>query len=303
MADFVKAYCSRSKKYYGLMIENSKVVDFYDIETNKAKSLGSTVDIPSVQSAPNLRPCFKCGSRSIAFCNCAREINECVPDAGYRFQCLYCSDLRLFSKDEGAEEVKEDMIGQTVKLAQGQEVVISAVGSKGLEQILVGVGWDVSLSSENMDVDSSVVIIDQAKKQSELVYYGHLKSASGCVVHRGDNLYGGKGVNTVGNDSENIDVFLRMVPDSVDQLWFVLNIYNCDSRHQTLDDVRNMYIRLTDAKTKKVLVEYNMDKSMAGKTAIIIGKAYRVENSWRFKALGEGITVSNVQSIVAFCKD
>lgn len=308
MAEFVKSYCSKCNQYYGLKIEPAskgqmQIVDFYSIPTNEAKMLSSTVDVPNLESAGNLRACYKCGSRKASGCSCAQDINECSAGMGYRFQCLYCKELRLFSKNEGAEQVDASMVGKTIELEQGQQVVISAAGAGALEQILVGVGWDVSTGSHNMDVDSSVIIKSSQSVQHELIYYGNLNSTSGCVIHRGDNLIGGKGANTVGNDSENIDIFLRKVPNYMDQLWFVLNIYQCDSRNQSLKDVRNMYIRLTDGKSKKVLLEFKVDQGMAGKTGIIIGKVFRSGSNWVFKALQNGIHVSDVQSIISYCHD
>ena len=307
MAEFIKAYCEKSKQYFGLRVEavggNQQVTDFYSIETDKAKTLGSTVDVPGLRVAANLRACFMCGNRGVGACECAKAKFGCQSGMGYRFQCLYCRQLRLFAKDEGAEEVSANMVGRTVVLEQGQEVVISAVGSGGLEQILVGVGWDVAKSGFDMDLDSSVLVKNSVTGTAELIYFGNKLHSSGCVSHRGDNIVGGKGVNTEGNDSENIDVYLRKVPADRDELWFVLNIYKCDERNQTLGDVRNMYITLKNGKTGQKLAAYTVNQGMRNKTAIVIGKAYKAGGSWRFKAIGDGIRISNVGQIRAYCHD
>lgn len=303
---FIKAYCSKSKRYFGLRIEdmNGKLgcTDFYDMKEEDAKKLASSVDVPNLESALNLQPCFRCKSRRVAQCSCAKKVYPCDRLNDYRFQCLYCSELRIFSTADGSELEDASLIGKTVRLAQGQEVVISPAGSGALEHILVGVGWDIAKQGPSMDVDSSVLMKNRGQT-SDLIYFGHLKHPSGCVVHMGDNLVGGAGDGLQNGDSENIHVYLRSVPDNCDQLYFVLNIYSADSRGQTLRDVRNMYIRLSDHKTGRALVEYHVEQGMENKTGMIIGKAYRSGGNWKFKAIGRGVAIDNVQNFERFCTD
>lgn len=303
--EFIKAYCKKSGQYYGLRVEgngkSAQVVDFYDIDESKAKELASTIDVPNLQSADNLRVCSGCGARNIAGCSCAKQVMDCRPAQGYRFQCLYCKELHIFSTAEGAETVDAGRAGQKVRLAQGQEVEISADGSAALEHILVGVGWDIAAAgSKNMDIDSSVFVKAKGTRESELIYFGNKLHPSGCVVHMGDNLVGGK-YSDVTDDSENINVYLSKVPANRDEIYFVLNIYSCDSRKQTFKDVRNMYIRLTDAKSRRVLAEYVVDQGMGTQTGMVIGKAYRKGGKWIFQAIGKGVRVSSVRELEAHC--
>lgn len=303
---FIKAYCARSKRYYGLKIEEvdgvQKVTDCYDISPEDAKRLASNIDVPGLQSAPNLRECAGCHTRSVAGCSCAKSRWDCRPGTGYHFQCLYCSELHIFSVDEGAEVVDEANIGKKITLAQGQEVEISAAGAAALEHILVGVGWDIALQGSSMDVDSSVFVLGPGSA-GELIYFGNLKHSSGCVIHRGDNLVGGKKAGNEGDDSENIDVFLRKVPDSYDRLYFVLNIYSSSSRGQSFRDVRNLYIRLTNAKNGQELASYKVSQEMMDKTGLIIAKAYRQGGKWFFKAIGRPVDVTSVDAMRAYCID
>ncbi len=302
---FIKAYCAKSAQYYGLRVEEDgsamQVTDFYDIKEGEAKELSSTVNVPGLQSAPNLRACAQCGSRKAAGCGCAQRIYGCEAGQGYRFGCLYCSELHIFSVEEGAESVDANRVGRKVRLAQGQEVEISAAGSGALEHILVGVGWDIASQGKNMDIDSSVFVKSGKTADSELIYFGNKKHPSGCVVHMGDNLVGGK-YSEVTDDSENINVYLSKVPADRDEIYFVLNIYSCDTRRQTFKDVRNMYIRLTNAKNRQVLAEYVIDQGMGGQTGMIIGRAYRKGGRWMFQAIGKGVRVSSVHELEAYCR-
>ena len=305
---FVKAYCEKAKQYYGLKLEDTdgtmRVTDFYDIESATARTLASTADVPDLETAGNLRPCAGCHTRLVASCSCPKEKYSCQPGQGYHFQCLYCKDLHVFSREEGAEDFDAGHVGKRIRLAQGQEVEISAVGAAALEHILVGVGWDIAISGSSMDVDSSVVVKSTSTGASDLVYFGELRHSSGCVVHLGDNLVGGKlEKNEEAVDSENINIYLKKVPEAYDQLYFILNIYACKERHQDFSQVRNLYIRLTNAKTSQLLVEYKVEKNMMHDTGLIIGKTYRKGDRWFFKAIGQSVRVGTVQELAGRCRD
>lgn len=307
---FIKAYCQKVEQFYGLKVEEvdgvPRVTDFYDIDSMTAKSLASTADVPELETSPTLRPCSGagCHSRRVAGCTCAEEQGRCRHDQGYRFQCLYCKKLHIFSQAEGAEVFDASRVGSKVRLAQGQEVEISAAGPSALEHILVGVGWDISTDGGDMDVDASVFVCSSEENESELVYFGCLEHSSGCVVHLGDNLVGGKNVrNEDAVDSENINVYLNRVPEQCNQLFFVVNIFACESRGQDFSSVHNLYIRLSNAKTQQVLVEYTVDQNMQNKTGLVIGKAYRKNGRWMFKAIGQAVNVSKVEELREYCRD
>ena len=305
-AQFIKAMCTKTGRYFGLRIEEEggikRCTDFYDVSPEQAKALASTVDVPNLETAGSLRACFRCGSRKVGGCRCAKQAFACDGLHDYRFPCLYCSGLRIFSAAEGSELTDDSRVGQVIRLAQGQEVVISPAGAGALEHILVGVGWDEASGSRSMDVDSSVLVMN-GRGSHELVYFGKLEHPSGAVVHKGDNLYGGVGRGLNNGDSENIHVYLRKVPSDRDRLYFVLNIFNAHEKHQTMRDVRNLYIRLTDYATGRVLVEYHVEQGMERMNGMIIGKAYRDGASWKFKAIGRGVDVASVHQFDRFCTE
>lgn len=305
MADkFVKAYCPKSREYYGMKVEEIssqlQVTDFYDIREETAKLLASNVDVSGLETAANLRTCPFCHSRKVAGCGCLAGRISCKPDQGYRYQCIFCKELRVFASGEGAEV--SGRVGEKVVLTQGQEVLISAAGSGSLEHIRVGVGWDISLEGRNMDLDASILVKNSKDGKGELVYYGNKTHPSGCVVHLGDNITGGKFEgNEDATDSENIDVYLRKVPAACDRLYFILNIYDCSARSQTFENVRNMYIRLTNGKTGQVLVEYTANNISSRDTGIIIGVASRRDDNWIFKASGQTYRIATVRDLCEYC--
>ena len=128
-----------------------------------------------------------------------------------------------------------------------------------------------------------------------------IRHPSGCVIHHGDNLTGRGGIQD--GDDENISVYLDKVPADRDKLVFVLNIYDCDERRQTLDKVKNLYIKLYDPDSKKTLIQYRVDGNTGRDTAMVIGMAYKKNGAWSFKAIGRSLRVSSVQTLASRCAE
>lgn len=304
MPEFVKAYCSKSRQYFLFKVESvggrMAATDFTPTTEDKGKLVGSTVDVPGLEVAPNLRPCYKCGNRKAAHCSCYRRSHECAAGQGYRYQCAMCDQLRIFTRDEGSETTEPIAPGTKVMVDQNYEIFISAAGTAALEEIRVGVGWDVSLGGPNMDVDSSVLLKSSQTGETELVYFANEDDEACSIHHEGDNLYGG--VEDGHEDSENINVYLRKVPDKYDQLYFILNIYDCDERDQDFSKVRNLYIRLTNAKNGQVLAEYNTRQTHFGRdTGLIIAKVHRRGDRWYFAKISKSMRVSDVDELAEKC--
>lgn len=235
---------------------------------------------------------YRCGSCGGFVCYDGRSASNVA--------CPLCGAVGNVKASSGGELVtsattsRARRTGGTTQLSQGQEVKIEFADDRPLTEIKVGVGWDPLRGSVNMDLDSSVIVAGASGY--ETVYYGHLEHESGCVVHHGDNLTGEGGGNA---DDENITVRLNKVPATRDKLYFVLNIYNCADRHQTMSDVQNMYIKLYDPVTKQPLIEYRVDSQMRNATALVIGVAYRAGGDWLFKAIGEPSNAVSVSALAS----
>ncbi len=284
----LKSYCEISKKYYGIVVKKFgaewKIVDFIPVNTESGKLMASPSDVRQDKylSNANLLPCSTGGSR--VACSCALKSGKCSPSMGYNFQCLYCSNLKIdYAKPRS---VSGHRAGEIIQLDQGQVIKIE-FDDRALTNIKVGVGWDPAYGGNNMDVDSSVIVT--GNDGYETVYFGKLTHPSGCVVHHGDNLTGdGQG------DDENITVKLDNVPANRDRLIFVINIYNCYSRKQTLASIKNMYITLSDIDSGETLCQYRVKQDMLNDTAIVIGMAFRDGGGWAFKAVGSGRCVGSI---------
>lgn len=184
----------------------------------------------------------------------------------------------------------------SVKLTKGQGVNLKK-DAPNLKRVLIGLGWDPVksiFSTSNMDIDASVICIDGNGRKESVVYYGDLTHRSGAIKHYGDNLTGdGDG------DDEQIEIQLDKVPANIARLSVIINIYSAYSRHQNFGKVKNCFVHASDLDSGKELVRYDVDGNFDGKTGIFVADIYRHNGEWKFKAIGEGVKVANIQEMVA----
>ena len=154
----------------------------------------------------------------------------------------------------------------------------------GLKRLIVGLGWDaLEKKGYAIDCDASAMMLDSTGKLAELIYFGNKKSKNGSVGYSGDNLTGeGEG------DDETIIVDIAKIPENVDKLIFLVNIYDCKNRKQEFGMIQNSYIRILNGDNKVELAKYSLIDNYAGKTALITGEIYRHNGEWKFNAIGQG---------------
>lgn len=184
-----------------------------------------------------------------------------------------------------------------ITLTKGQGVNLKK-DAPNLNRVLIGLGWDPiksigRLFSADMDIDASVICIDENNRKEDVVYYGKLKHPSGAIKHYGDNLTGdGDG------DDEQIEIVLDRMPRKISKLSIIINIYSAYSRSQHFGKVKNCFVHAIDLDTGKELVRYNVDGNFDEKTGIFVADIYRHNDEWKFKAVGEGVRVSNIDEMV-----
>ena len=174
-----------------------------------------------------------------------------------------------------------------ISLAKGGRVNLSKE-APGLSKMVVGLGWDANATDTGaaFDLDASVFMVDASGKvpnDESFVFYNNLKSPCGAVEHTGDNKTGeGDG------DDEQIKIDLSKVPETIQELIFVVTIDQADTRNQNFGQVSNSYIRMVDEGTNNEVLKYELDEDYSAETAIEFGKLYRKDGSWRFQAVGAG---------------
>ena len=188
----------------------------------------------------------------------------------------------------------------SVSLQKGQKVSLTKEGQEGLNQVIVGLGWDEAQANKGgllgglfgskpqaIDCDASALMLRGGRllDGKDIIYFGNLQHPTGAVRHMGDNLTGaGAG------DDEQIVIQLQQVPAEYDRIVFVVNIYQAVQRNQHFGMIRNAFIRIVDARNNQELCRYNLSENYDGMTAMIFGEAYRHNGEWKFNAIGQATT-------------
>ncbi|MBC7474311.1 MAG: TerD family protein [Candidatus Sericytochromatia bacterium] len=152
-----------------------------------------------------------------------------------------------------------------------------------ISTLLVGLGWKVSDTEQNFDLDASAFMLksdEHIRDRGDCVYYGNLKDNLGILKHSGDNKVGGDG------DSEQITVNLKNVPKEIGHITFVVSIHDALNRSQTFGRVSDAYIRVIDNDTNIEIVRYNLGQEFFNATSVVIGDLLKRNDEWFFDAVG-----------------
>ncbi|MEU4807947.1 TerD family protein [Nocardia fluminea] len=174
----------------------------------------------------------------------------------------------------------------SVTLAKGGNVSLSKQ-TDNLTKVAVGLGWDVrTTTGADHDLDASALATGANLKvlsDQHFIFYNNLRSPEGTIEHTGDNLTGeGDG------DDEIINVDLAATPPSITNIFFPVSIHDAQARGQSFGQIRNAYIRVTDANTGVELARYDLSEDASTETAMVFGELYRHNNEWKFRAVGQG---------------
>ncbi|KJE19805.1 putative stress response protein, TerZ- and CABP1 [Frankia torreyi] len=174
----------------------------------------------------------------------------------------------------------------SVSLSKGGNVSLSKV-APNLTAVTIGLGWKVrQTSGADYDLDASAIVVNEAGRvlsDSYFVFFNNLVSPDGGVTHLGDNLVGGGG-----GDDEQINVDLRTLTPQAAKVVFAVSIYDADTRRQTFGQIRDAFIRVTDATTGAEVARYDLTEDASTETAMIFGELYRYGGEWKFRAVGQG---------------
>lgn len=173
-----------------------------------------------------------------------------------------------------------------VSLSKGQKISLQKEGRPGLGKVIMGLGWDVVKKksflgfgggSEEIDLDASCILFGEQNQPIDVVFFRHLQSNDGSIIHTGDNRTGaGDG------DDEQIIVDLDRVHPAVKALVFTVNSFT----GQTFEKVENAKCRLLDARDNSEIATFNLSAS-GNYTAQIMAKLYRHNGEWKMAAIGE----------------
>lgn len=179
----------------------------------------------------------------------------------------------------------------SINLSKGEKVDLTKAAGGTLTKVRVGLGWDVRRTDgPAYDLDASIIGLDSTGKCAGadwFVYYNHPTAPNDVIVHQGDNLTGGGD-----GDDEQISIDLAGMPANVTELVVAVTIYEAKARGgQNFGLVENAYVRVIDETTNTELRRFDLtEDTETGVNSMVFGKLYRRDQSWNFRAIGDGFT-------------
>jgi len=168
-----------------------------------------------------------------------------------------------------------------INLTKGQRVDVT------LKKICVGLGWDPAADGMDYDLDASAFMIGSNGKclsEDFFVYFNNPKSKDGAVESSGDDRTGGSSEG----DDETLSVEIDKIDSRVEQILFVVTIYDYENRKQNFGQVKNSFIRIYNTLNNEELCRYDLEEDFSVESAIEFGRLYRRGGEWRFEAMGNG---------------
>ncbi|WP_293331765.1 pentapeptide repeat-containing protein [Microcoleus sp. CAWBG58] len=182
----------------------------------------------------------------------------------------------------------------TIELTKGERFNLSKE-SPDFNKIAIALGWQVSQTAQNYDIDASVFMLGadgRIPDEKYFVFYNNLTSPDGAVRHSGDSRNG-----QIEGDDETVFVDLSLIDAAVEEIVFVVTIHEGQANNQNFSQVTNAFIRLYNLKTGSELVRYNLKEVFSQETALEFGRLYKKNGEWRFQAVGQGYN-AGLQSFV-----
>ncbi len=191
----------------------------------------------------------------------------------------------------------------SISLSKGQK--ISLEKGRGLSKVFMGCGWDPAKApskkgflgsifggggADEIDLDASVIVLDENKALIDLVWFQQLTSKDGAITHSGDNLTGeGDG------DDETIYVDLARLDVRAEYLVFTVNSF----RGQTFNEVDNAFARLVDDTNQVEICRFTLTEK-GQHTGVVMASLERTRAGWEMTAHGKpanGRTASDMSNI------
>lgn len=185
-------------------------------------------------------------------------------------------------------------MNETINLSKGQRIDLTKV-APNTSKFAFALGWNPQkFDGKAFDLDATAFLTKDGKASSvaDFVFYGMsgfdastgIKNYKGFISHSGDDQTGGKA-----GDDEIITVDVTKIDTNIyNDIQFNVTIYEADVRKQTFGQVDDAFIRVYDVDTQKEICRYDLTEDYSGNTAIVVGRLYFKDGSWRFQSVGGG---------------
>lgn len=182
----------------------------------------------------------------------------------------------------------------SLSLVKGQRLDITK-NNPHLTVVKFGLGWDANTGNgDDFDLDASALLLENGKLRSipeSVIYFNNLTNHG--VTHSGDERTGSHA-----GDDETITINLSTLTASIDEVLFVVNIFEAAARHQNFGMVNNAFIRAYDGTTNEEFLRYDLTEDRSSDSGFIMGRLYKKEGEWKFQAVGTTVN-GDLNAIIA----
>lgn len=172
-----------------------------------------------------------------------------------------------------------------VTLSKGQKVDLTK-SHPGLQNVVVGLGWDIAHNGSNFDLDASTFLLGQTGKvqsDQDFIFYNNPSGGNGSINYSGDNRNGAGE-----RDDEQIRIDLQRVPSHIHRIAFTITIHDAQMKQQNFGQISNSYVRIFNEQTNEELLRFNLGRDFTVETAIVAAELYRHNGEWKFNAIASG---------------
>ncbi|MBT2696720.1 TerD family protein [Bacillus sp. ISL-40] len=172
-----------------------------------------------------------------------------------------------------------------VTLSKGQKVDLTK-SHPGLQNVVVGLGWNISQQGSNFDLDASAFLLGQTGKvnsDQDFVFYNNPSGGNGSIIYSGDNRTGAGA-----RDDEQIRIDLNKVPSQIHRIAFTITIHDAQAKRQNFGQISDSYVRIFNEQTNEELLRFNLGRDLTVETAIVAAELYRHNGEWKFNAIASG---------------
>ncbi|MEH7374624.1 TerD family protein [Neobacillus drentensis] len=172
-----------------------------------------------------------------------------------------------------------------VTLSKGQKVDLTK-SHPGLQNVVVGLGWNISQQGSNFDLDASAFLLGQSGKvnsDKDFVFYNNPAGGNGSIIYSGDNRTGAGA-----QDDEQIRIDLNKVPSHIHRIAFTITIHDAQAKRQNFGQISDSYVRIFNEQTNEELLRFNLGRDFTVETAIVAAELYRHNGEWKFNAIASG---------------
>lgn len=183
------------------------------------------------------------------------------------------------------------VLGSSLKtLAKGERVALKQVAGADVGEVQAG----LSFGNQGSSLTTAIHVYGPDKTLIEVVDIQNRNASNGAVVHKGNT----RATSFLGDDEEISFTLAKLASQAVSLLFVIKNT----SQGQTIKELNTAVLRLLETNASKRQLLHFTCNLQTKPQALVLARAYRHNNEWKFQAVGEEIpsqSSDTLQKVIA----